>query len=234
MKSNDLCDELGLDTISCGDTVASFLASEGAFGDAELVHDTVRKIAYREGIGDVLAEGIARSHEELGVPNWTSKGLEFPAHEGRVCNGQALSYATSNHGADHNYSAFFVREYPLVPSVQALPPQGFENDKPAEVIEHENLRALIHSGIIYQFSRSMMNSERYERLFREVYTNLLQIGAKVVELERHFNNERGFTRSDDTLPYEIDGMESALAEYYELRGWNADGTVPKGGTVTSL
>jgi aldehyde:ferredoxin oxidoreductase len=48
----------------------------------------------------------------------------------------------------------------------------------------------------------------------------------VVELERHFNNQRGFDRGDDTLPYELPDFEAALDEYYALRDWNADGTVP--------
>ena len=46
-------------------------------------------------------------------------------------------------------------------------------------------------------------------------------------MERHFNNERGMDREDDRLPYEIPGFESGLDEYYELRGWNDDGTVPE-------
>jgi aldehyde:ferredoxin oxidoreductase len=48
-----------------------------------------------------------------------------------------------------------------------------------------------------------------------------------VELERHFNNQRGFDRSDDALPYDLPDFERALDEYYEARGWNADGTVPE-------
>jgi len=49
-----------------------------------------------------------------------------------------------------------------------------------------------------------------------------------VTLERHFNNERGFDRADDRLPYDdqVPDFENALEEYYELRGWNDDGTVP--------
>ncbi len=226
MQSNELCDEFGMDTISCGNTVAAYLASEDAFGDTELIHETVEKIARREGIGETLAEGISRAHEELGVENWTVKNLSFAGHEGRTLNGQGLAYAVANRGADHMYSTFYAWEYPLVGNEEAFPQSGFE-DKPAAIIEQENARALEDCGIVCRFSRGVMSPERYEKLFSAEYEELLDVGARVVELEREFNNHRGFDRSDDTLPYadQLDGFDDALSEYYERRGWNDDGTV---------
>ncbi len=81
MQSNELCDRLGMDAISAGNTVAAYLASEDAFGDTDLIHETVEKIAHRDGIGDTLAEGIDRCYDDLGVENWTVKGMDFAAHE---------------------------------------------------------------------------------------------------------------------------------------------------------
>jgi aldehyde:ferredoxin oxidoreductase len=226
MQSNELCDRLGMDTISCGNTVAAYLASEDRFGDVELIHETVEKIAHREGIGDTLAEGIARCHDELGVPNWTTKSLDFAAHEGRTLHGQGLAYAVANRGGDHMYSTFYAWEYPLVDTDDAFPQDGFEG-KPPAVARQENARALEDCGVICRFSRGMMNPERYEALFGADHEDLLDIGARIVELERHFNNERGFDRADDALPYELEGIEEAISEYYEVRGWNDDGTVPE-------
>ena len=62
------------------------------------------------------------------------------------------------------------------------------------------------------------------------------MGARVVELERHFNNQRGFDRSDDTLPYvdQLEGFEDALDRYYEERGWHDDGTVPDTSVESAL
>ena len=229
MQSNELCDRFGLDTISAGNTVAAYLASEDAFGDTELIHKMVEKIAFREGIGDTLAEGIARCHDELGVENWTVKGLDFAAHEGRALNGQALAYAVSNRGADHMYSTFYVWEYPLVGSDEALDPQGVTG-KAEAVARQENVRALEDCGVICRFSREMVSQQpdRLEALLDAPLEDLLDVGRRVVELERHFNNERGFDRSDDTVPYadQIDDFETGLDEYYEVRGWNDDGTVP--------
>jgi len=112
MESNRLCDEYGLDAISAGNTIAAYLAAEDEFGNRELIWDLVDKIAQRDGVGDQLAEGIGRIHDDLGVGNWSVKNMDFAAHEGRLLHGQALSYAVANRGADHMYATFYSVEYP--------------------------------------------------------------------------------------------------------------------------
>ncbi len=225
MQSNKLCDELGMDTISAGDAVAAYLAAEDEFGNSELIHETVEKIAYREGVGDTLAEGVDRFHDDLGVENWTVKGLEFPAHDGRTLNGQGLAFATSNRGADHMYAEFYSLEYPLVDADQALDKEGLEG-KPPKVVEKEDLNVIKDSAVLCKFSRDFVGEERLETLLDADYDDLLEIGARVVAMERHFNNQRGFDREDDSLPYDLDGFDDALSEYYDARGWNEDGTIP--------
>ena len=221
MKSNELCDTLGMDTISCGNTVAAYLAAEDEFGNADLVHELVEKIAHREGIGDTLAEGIARFYDELGVGNWTVKGLSFAAHDGRALHGQGLSYAVSNRGADHMYGTFLSLEYD-----GTLDPEGTLG-KAERLVEEENRNALRDSGIFCSFSSSYIDDEAKAKLLDEDFENLLEIGGRVVELERHFNNQRGIDAEDDRLPYELPDLEAAIQEYYEARGWNDDGTVPE-------
>ncbi len=225
MKSNELCDEYGMDTISCGNAVAAYLKANDAFGDSELVHEMVEKIALREGDGDLLAEGIHRFHDELGVEDWTVKGMSFSAHDGRTVHGQGLSFATANRGADHMYSTFYAWEYPLVSSEEAVDPEGLEGKAPL-VVEQEQRRALEDCGVICRFSRGMQSVERLESLFMADYEELLDVGERVVTLERHYNNQRGFDRDDDDLPYELPGFEDALDEYYAAHGWQDDGTVP--------
>ncbi len=240
MQSNELCDVYGLDTISCGNTIAAYLAAEDEFGNAELIHDLVEKIAHREGVGDTLAEGIARCHDELGVADYTVKNLDFAAHEGRTLHGQGLSYAVANRGADHMYSTFYAWEYPLVDSEDAFSPAGLEDKAPA-VARQENARALEDCGVVCRFSRSIMTPERLEALFDADHEDLLGVGGQVVELERAFNNRRGFTAADDDLPYRgyIEGdLDEAIAEYYQIRGWTEDGVVPDlgepaGGTASA-
>lgn len=225
MQSNDRCDRLGLDAISTGNTIAAYLASEDRFCDQELILDLIKQIAYRDGIGHLLAEGISRIHDDLGVENWSVKGMDFAAHEGRVLHGQGLSYAVANRGADHMYSTFYSVEYPLVSKDEALPPSG-TTGKADRLTMQENLMAVNDSGIVCKFSRDYMTPERYEALFGTDYDELLGVGEKVIHMERHFNNQRGFDREDDRLPYDLPNLETALDEYYERRGWNDDGTVP--------
>ncbi|QLD85449.1 aldehyde ferredoxin oxidoreductase [Natronomonas halophila] len=226
MKSNELCDTYGLDTISCGDAIAAYLAAEDEFGNVDLIHDLIEKIAHREGVGDTLAEGIDRFHDELGVDNWTMKGMEFAAHDGRTLNGQGLSFATSNRGADHMYAEMYQLEYPLVAPDQALDSDGVEG-KSERLIEMENKNAVHDSGVLCKFAFSNMTHERYARLFDTDWDTLQDVGSRIIELERHFNSKRGFDRSDDNdLPYELEGLDDELDNYYDLRGWNDDGTVP--------
>jgi aldehyde:ferredoxin oxidoreductase len=226
MKSNELCDRLGLDTISAGDVVAAYLQSEDEFGNVDLVHETVEKIARREGIGDLLAEGIDRFHAELGVENWTVKGLEFPAHDGRSLHGQGLGFATSNRGADHMFGEFYAYEYPLVSSEEAYDPVGLGPEKARKLVELENVNAVNDSGVVCKFSGDNVGPDEYEALFGTDYETLLAVGARIVDLERHFNNQRGFDRADDTLPYDLPNFEEALSAYYDARGWTDDGRVP--------
>ncbi|WP_458210912.1 aldehyde ferredoxin oxidoreductase family protein [Haladaptatus sp. NG-SE-30] len=222
MKSNELCDIYGLDTISAGNAVAAYLAANDEFGNAELIHELVEKIAHREGVGDTLAEGIARFADDLGVRDYTVKNMEFAAHDGRVLHGQGLSYAVANRGGDHMYSTTLRVEYS-----GEVDPEGLDG-KPEIVRRREDHAAFRDSGIVCAFAggTGLINEEQHEILFGCDYEDLLAVGSRVVELERHFNNKRGKNREDDTLPYDLPGIEAALDEYYELRGWNDDGTVP--------
>jgi aldehyde:ferredoxin oxidoreductase len=222
MQSNELCDIYGLDTISAGNAVAAYLKAEDEFGNADLVHETVEKIAYREDIGDLLAEGVSRAAGELGVKNYTVKDMEFAAHDGRVLWGQGLSYAVANRGGDHMYSTTLRQEYD-----GAVDPETLEG-KPELVMKNENHAGFRDSAVICAFAAGTghVSEETLEELFGADYEEMQAVGARTVELERHFNNKRGMDRDDDSLPYDLPGIEEALDEYYDLRGWGRDGVVP--------
>ncbi|ADJ14348.1 aldehyde ferredoxin oxidoreductase C-terminal domain-containing protein [Halalkalicoccus jeotgali] len=224
MKANELCDEFGMDTISAGVTVAAYLKSEDAFGDAELAREVTEKIARREGIGDLLAEGVERAHGQLGVENYTVKGMEFAAHDGRVLHGQGLSYAVANRGADHMYGGMLSLEY-----AGDLDPQGALG-KAERLVHEENRRVIRDSAIVCAFGSDYVTNDRLATLLETDYEHLLEIGARTVARERHFNNRRGKDATDDRLPYadEVPDLAAAIEEYYAARGWNSDGTVPSG------
>ncbi|QLG26786.1 aldehyde ferredoxin oxidoreductase [Halorarum halophilum] len=222
MKANKLCDDLGMDTISAGVTVAAYLKSEDAFGDAELAQEVTEKIAYREGVGDLLAEGVARAHEELGVNNYSVKGMEFAAHDGRVLHGQGLSYAVANRGGDHMYAGMLGLEYS-----GELDPEGTLG-KAERLVHEENRNVIRDSGIVCAFAGDYVTNDRLAALLETDYEHLLEIGARIVARERHFNNRRGMDVEADRLPYEdeVPDLDASIGEYYEARGWNDDGTVP--------
>jgi len=221
MQSNKLCDEYGMDTISAGNTVAAYLAAHDEFGNADLIHELVEKIAHREEEGDLLAEGIHRVHDELGVEDWTVKGLDFAAHDGRVVHGQGLSYAVANRGGDHMYSTTMIPEYN-----GDIDPEGTRG-KAEHVIENENRNAVRDSGVICQFGIGrIIVEDTFEQLFDADWDEIQSVGGRIVEMERHFANKRGYGRDRDVLPYDLPDLDASISEYYELRGWNDDGTVP--------
>lgn len=118
-KSNEICNRLGLDTISAGSAVSFlFEAYENglideslldgikpAWGSAEAVYALLEKIAYRKDIGGLLADGVRAAAEKIGgiAPEFAVhvKGLEFPAHDPRASDASGLAYATSTRGACH-------------------------------------------------------------------------------------------------------------------------------------
>ncbi|MFB6234345.1 MAG: aldehyde ferredoxin oxidoreductase family protein [Halopenitus sp.] len=220
MKANELCDTLGMDTISAGVTVAAYLASEDEFGNAELAQEITEKIAYRDGIGDTLAEGVHRAHDELGVGDYTVKGMEFAAHDGRVLHGQGLSYAVANRGGDHMYAGMLGPEYS-----GEIDPEGTLG-KSELLVQKEDRNVIRDSGVVCAFAGDYVTDDRLEQLLDHPYEDLLDIGARTIERERHFNNQRGKDVADDDLPYDIPDLEDAVQEYYEERGLRDDGTIP--------
>ncbi|WP_336023915.1 aldehyde ferredoxin oxidoreductase C-terminal domain-containing protein [Halobellus salinisoli] len=220
MKANELCDQYGMDTVSAGVTVAAYLASEGEFGNAELAQEVTEQIARREGVGDLLAEGVHRAHGELGVDDMTMKGMEFAAHDGRVLHGLGLQYAVANRGGDHLYAEMMGLTYGGVIDAEGT------TDKIETLIEQENYCAFRDSGVVCAFSGQYIDEEAFEALFDADYDELLAVGEGVIERERHFNNRRGFDRSDDELPYDLPEVDAAIDAYYAAREWDNDGTVP--------
>ena len=223
MEANELCDVLGMDTISAGVTVAAYLKSEDEFGNAELAREITERIAYRkdgDDLADLLAGGVHRAHDDLGVHDYTVKGMEFAAHDGRVLHGQGLSYAVANRGADHMYAGMLSPEY-----AGEIDPEGTLG-KSELLVEKENRNVIRDSGIVCAFASDYVTDDRLATLLGRPYEELLEIGAETIARERHFNNQRGKDVTDDRLPYEIPDVREAVQEYYDERGLREDGTLP--------
>ena len=258
-KANYLCNELGLDTITAGATVACAmelfekgLISEAQigrrlpFGDAEALVEMIHRIGYREGFGDVLAEGGFRVAERFGRPDlfMGSKRQEFPAYDPRGAFGMGLQYATSNRGGCH------VRGYLIAPEIlgvpQKLDPHTTEGKAAMTIAFQDMTAALDSSGVCLFVVFSIGAPELTEILktatgFDYTVEEFMQAGARIWNLERLFNQRAGFSRKDDSLPKRVVTepmpagpakgktlpLDEMLAEYYRLRGWDEEGRPAK-------
>jgi aldehyde:ferredoxin oxidoreductase len=230
------------------------------FGDAEGLVDMCRKTALREGFGNELALGSMRLAEKYNYPELAivSKGQEFAGYDPRGEKGMGLAYATSNSGASHMRGDPAYIELLGVPKL--IDPLGLEN-KARLVKDWQDVFAVFDSaGVCVFFSvRNLVTPTediRPDGLLRLLNAatgaeydveELVRAGERIVNAERLFINGAGFSAKDDTLPLRIlkeplpDGpakgemceLDRMLPEYYELRGWDAEGH-PTAHTVHEL
>ncbi len=220
------CNELGMDVMSAGATIACAMemAERGIlsekdvgmglrFGDAKALIELVRKTAYREGFGDALAEGSYRLAEKYGHPEFSMsvKKQEPAGYDPRGAQGMGLAYVTSTRGADHMRSQFEdIDVFGMVmPELGiTVPTNRFSTEgKASLVIVMENDKAAIDSMGICAFLSGYKIGLRNVLLELEAITGYnydsdawLKIGERIYNLERLFNIRAGFTKKDDTLP----------------------------------
>lgn len=248
-EANYLCNELGLDTISTGGTLACGMEmSENGIWDkipgfSSDVQELIEKIAFREGIGDELAEGSDRLCKRYDCAlSMSVKGMELPAYDPRGAAGQALSFATSNRGGCH------LRGYMIGEEIFGVPKlfDRFDISGKGEIVKRSQERnAYLDSLGMCKFSSFALNEEYYSRFLEAVtgieFTvgDLHRIGERIYNLERKFNAINGFSRKDDRLPERFSeplsegassgnvfDMEKMLDDYYEAMGWEEDGIPP--------
>ncbi len=237
--ANNLCNELGMDTISAGSTIGfamecskrGLIKENISFGDTKIIPELLEKIAYKKDIGAMLALGTKRMGEKLGAGDFAInvKGLELPAYDPRGVKGQALSYMTSNRGGCH------VRAY-MIPQEVLSTPRYLDNlelkDKARKVRDVENIFAVMDSLIMCKFTTFAV----FESFFYEVgiYAKMLttatgmyfdeeelkKAGERIWNIERLFNIRAGFTKNDDKLPKRFDEpMPSGPAEGERNNAW---------------
>jgi len=266
MKFNDLCDDYGLDTISTGNTTAFLMEcfekgiipkkdTSGlnlSFGSVEAYLEIPKIIAFRKGIGNILAEGVKATSKKIGKGSerfaLEVKGLEYPAYDPRGTFGMALAYATSDRGACH------LRAWPV--SYDAFGDLNpFTIEKKAELcIGDQNLNSIKWSLIFCDFYGigypTMVRFYTLATGKKATEEEFKLIGERIWNLIRVFNVREGFSRKDDTVPARIvevplksgpskgqvvtrESFEKMLDEYYQLRGWSSNG-VPTKETLNRL
>ncbi len=202
-------DELGIDTISAGGTIAWAMEAGVAdwlrFGDAAALQRALEEIGAREGLGDILAEGSRRAAEQLGGQQLAMhvKSLELPGYEPRTLHAMALGLAVNSRGADHNRSGAY--EADLSGELDRL--DGGDAHV-AAAIESEDRAAAMDSLILCKFLRGVFTDpwEEWAALLRPVTgwkidgDELHATARGIVASKRDFNRREGWTRAEDTLP----------------------------------
>jgi aldehyde:ferredoxin oxidoreductase len=216
LAASGRCDELGLDTISAGGTIAWAMecAEQGLidapwlrFGDAGALARALDEIAAREGLGDLLAEGSRRAAATIGPPAEAIaphvKGLELPGYEPRTLQAMALGLAVNARGADHNRSGAY--EADLSGELDRL---AGGDAHAAAAIETEDRAAAMDSLILCKFLRGVFADPwpEWAALLAPVTgwdldeRELRRTARRIVLAKRLFNLREGWTRAEDRLP----------------------------------
>jgi aldehyde:ferredoxin oxidoreductase len=258
-KANLLCDELGIDTISTGNVIGFAMEcyqhgiidkddTDGLdlrFGNEEAYLRLIQAIGNREGLGQILSQGVRKAAEKFGSESSSfamhSKGLEWSAYECRGALGQALGYALVDRGADHNRiwcTDFFIS--PDKASPQAMAELAFK---------HQRSRSACDLLGICRFVSYQFSFDYYARMLSQATglqtstDDVMKASERVFNLTRLYNIREGFTRKDDSVPMRcfVDQVPSGptkgkvldpelfnrgLESFYALSGWDKETGVP--------
>jgi len=216
LRAARLCDDLGIDTISAGGTIAFAMecVERGwlnepwlTFGSGDALLRAIDLIGRREGIGDMLADGSRRAaaaigHDSISIAPQV-KGLEIPGYEPRALQTMALGFAVGVRGADHNRSGAYEVDFS-----DKVDRRNVTVDAVRHAIATEDKAALMDSLVVCKFLRGV-----FEDFYREAADmlnlvtgwdttgdELRDTARRIVHLKRQFNLLSGWTPAEDTLP----------------------------------
>jgi len=264
IKLVQTCDELGLDAMSAGVTVSwamecyerGLLSPEECdglalnWGNDEAAVALLEKIARREGIGDLLAEGVKRASKRLGRGSeqfaMHSKGLEMPGYDVRSLKTFAMGLAVGTRGACHNRSLSYEIDIKgKVDRFTVGPGRG------KMAMETENFACILDCLVLCKFLRNCFDD--FNADVARIYTmttgieitpeELAAVGERVCNLKKAFNIREGWKREDDWLPGRVfddpipsgpgkgvhltpDELNYLIDDYYQARGWTDEGLIP--------
>jgi aldehyde:ferredoxin oxidoreductase len=246
----NLANDWGYDAIEIGNVLAMYMEAtqrgylpDGApplqWGDTDGMVEMARRIAFREGVGDQLAEGISRFSELLGHPEIGIhvKGQSLPAYDPRGLKGMGLGYATSNRGACHLRGYSPASELGLI----GLKTDPLAWEGKGELLKLlQDLHAFSDSLDLCKFSAFAEGPDEYAEQYRVMLgldsfgpEDVLKAGERIYNLERHYNNLAGLREGSDYLPKrfteepstskgsegQVCELDQMLEEYYRVRGW---------------
>ncbi|MEJ2660238.1 MAG: aldehyde ferredoxin oxidoreductase C-terminal domain-containing protein [Desulfobacteraceae bacterium] len=246
---NDLCDRMGLDTMSAGNLAAFAIEAklrgkidiEVDYGQPDQIAALLKKIVLRQGVGGLLAEGIRPASEELGLEDLAVhvKGLEPSGYDPRVLKGMGLAYAVADRGACHLRTTFYKPELAGV-----IAPDQVE-EKAALFIDFEDRCTLFDTLILCRFYRDLYPWEAIGKIMTLTTGEgmdkaaLQALAARVTDSARRFNLREGLQVADDWLPKRLltealpdgrritsDDLRTLVDDYYHRRGWRDGGLSP--------
>jgi len=247
---NDICDRLGMDTISAGNLVALTIEAviqnridyDIGYGQVDKIAELLKEISYRKGIGDTLAQGIKVVSKAWDMEDQAIhvKGMEPAGYDPRVLKGMGLAYGTSDRGACHLRATFYKPEL-----ANMIDPDQIE-DKAVMFTEWEDRLTIFDTLILCRFYRDLYQWEELSTMMKGAFGLELDrdkmriIASNIKDNTRRFNIREGLIPEDDRLPkrfyHEVlpetgkviteEQMEQLLKDYYEARGWDKQGRPP--------
>jgi aldehyde:ferredoxin oxidoreductase len=244
---NDVCDRLGIDTISAGNLVALTMEASRqgkidydiTYGDVARISELLHDIAYRRGIGDTLARGIKPAAEALDMSDQAIhvKGLEPAGYDPRVLKGMGLAYGTSDRGACHLRTTFYKPEL-----AKMIDPEQIAG-KAEMLAEWEDRLTIFDSLVLCRFYRDLYQWEQLSTMIKAITGLTLdndamrRIARSIADGTRRFNIREGLTSEEDKLPGRFytealpetskviteEQMDQLLLDYYRARGWDDKG-----------
>ncbi|UCF84625.1 MAG: aldehyde ferredoxin oxidoreductase family protein [Desulfobacteraceae bacterium] len=250
MYLNDICDRLGIDTISAGNLVAFTIEASRQgkidykidYGQTDKIAQLLRDIAHRRGIGDTLAKGIKSVAKDWDMEGQAIhvKGMEPPGYDPRVLKGMGLAYGVSDRGACHLRATFYKPELSGIVDPDQI--QG----KAAIFGEWEDRLTVFDALILCRFYRDLYQWEELVTIIEGTMglkltkDDIRSIASSITDNTRRFNIREGLTSKDDHLPRRFhtealkesgkvitqEEMETLLKEYSQARGWDKEGIPP--------
>lgn len=248
---NDLCDRLGMDTITAGNLAGLTIEAsrqgiidyEIDYGDTTRIAELLEDISARRGIGDLLAQGIKTVAKEWNMEDQAIhvKGLEPAGYDPRVLKGMGLAYGSSARGACHLRATFYKPEL-----AGMVDPEEIEG-KAATFVKWEDRLTIFDTFVLCRFFRDLYQWEELANIIEGVTGLVLteeemrEIAKTITDDTRRFNLQEGLTPEEDHLPKRFykdmlpetskqistEQMDQLLLEYYEARGWDEQGRILK-------
>ena len=249
VEANKICNDMGMDTISAGATLACYAELTGKNLSTKHIVSLLMDMALARGIGKALGQGSFEYATAYGTPeaSMTVKKLELPAYDPRGAYGMALGYAVSTRGGCH------LRAYPIGNEVlrKPVPTDRFTFSGKARIVKiAEDVNAVVDSLTACKFIFFGATLEEYSKAYAAVTgiessgQDLLKIGERIYYNERIMNSRNGFTKEDDDLPkrfFDEPGSSGnqinippiirkdflqARENYYTIRGLDQNGAPP--------